>query len=317
MKICGQYRAKFGEGPIWHEHFGVIWLDVAAKKIITYDPDSNKDTVYDALGWIKSLIPTNDGQFIGVYKEGLYYINFKLGIKKPFILPPELTEMHYLNKAKCGPDGQIWVGCSDGFFKKFKESPQTAFSNYPFSNAKLFSINTTGELTTHLSTVASSNGLDWDRNSNKFYHIDSSKHSIFQYELTKDSKIKFEKVIYTFKIEEGFPNGMAIDQDGNIYVALFKGGLIAKRSNEPTKIVCIHPETMKIIKEFIIPISHVTSCTIGGKDMNILYITTAYEPLQELRIKEEPYAGYLLQIPIDSIGVRNYEFQTIISEPIN
>ena len=313
MKICGKYRAKFADGPIWHQAYGVIWLDIANKKIITFNPETEKEDVYDAMGWIQSIIPTTDGQFIGVYKDGLYLINYKLGLKKPFVLPPDLSEIHFLNDSKCGPDGRLWVGSSDGFFKKFKETPQTAFSNYPFENAKLISIDAEGKIQTHLSKVATSNGLEWDRKTNKFYHIDSSKHAIFQYELAESGQLLFEKAVYTFKMDEGYPAGMTIDSEGNLYVTLFKSGLMAKTSKEQTRVVCINPQEQQIKEEFIIPVSHVTSCTIGGKNLDHLYVTTAYEALPEARVKEEPLAGYLLQFPIKTTGVLPYEFMLVSS----
>ena len=308
MKICGKYRAKFANGPIWHKAFGVIWLDIASKKIITFNPETEKEDVYDAMGWIKAIIPTKDGQFIGVYKDGLYFINFKLGIKKPFVLPPNLTAMHFLNNSKCGPDGRLWIGSSDGFFNKFAETPQTANSNYPFEHAKLFTIDAAGHIKTLLSNVASSNGLDWDRKTNKFYHIDSSKYAIFQYELTKNGQLIFEKIVYSFKKDEGFPSGMTIDSEGNLYIALYKSSYMATASKEQTRVVCINPNELQLIGEFSIPISHITSCTIGGNNLDTLFITTAYEPLPEIRVKEEPFAGYLLQIPIRTKGVLPYEF---------
>jgi sugar lactone lactonase YvrE len=308
MEICGTYRARFADSPIWHKAYGVIWLDIANKKIITYNPETEKEDIYDAMGWIKSIIPTKDGQFIGVYKDGLYLINFKLSIKKPFVLPPDLTDLHFLNDSKCGPDGRLWVGTTDGFFKKFKETPQTVYSNYPFENAKLISISTEGEIQTHLSKLAISSGLEWDRKTNKFYHIDSSKHAIFQYVLTEKGQLLFEKIVYSFKMDEGYPDGMTIDSEGNLYVTLFKSSLMAKTSKEQTRVICIDPQEQQIKEEYIIPISHVTSCTIGGKNLETLFITTAYEALPETRIKEEPLAGYLLQIPIKTIGVMPYEF---------
>lgn len=311
MKVCGQYRAKFGEGPIWHESFGVIWLDSSNKKIITYNPETKDEQVYDALGMIKALVPTKNGQFIGVYKEGLYQLNFKTGEKKPFVFPDNLTEIHYLNTAKCGPDGQIWFGSSDGFFKQFKEAPQTAFSTYPFESAKLYSVNSEGHSTVLLERVAVSSGLDWDRKTNKFYHIDSSKQSIFQYRFTQNGQLDFEKTVYSFKAEEGFPNGLTIDGEGNLYVTLFKSGLIAAQGSEPTRLVCLNPSTSEIIQDIHLPLSHVTSCTIGGKNLDTLFITTAYEPLTERRIKDEPLAGYLLEVPINRKGVLAYEFNLL------
>lgn len=309
MEKCGKYRAKFGDGPIWHNHFGLVWLDIPNKKIITYNPETNEEKIYDALGWIKALIPTKDGQFIGVYKEGIYYINFVEGIKKIFVIPPDLTNFHYLNDAKCGPDGKIWFGSSDAFFKKFKESSHTAFSSYPFKNAKLFSVNTDGEIKIERESIALSNGLEWNRTNNKFYHIDSPKHAIFQYELTKDGQLVFEKTVYTFEILEGFPTGMTIDHEGNLWVALFKGVVVAAKSKATTRVVCINPTKSEIIQEIILPVSHVTSCTIGGNNLKTLFITTAYEPLPESQVSKEPLAGYLLQVSIDVQGVEPFVFE--------
>lgn len=308
MNICGNYRAKFADGPIWHKAFGVIWLDVANKKIITFNPETKKEDVYDAMGWIKSIVPTTDGQFIGVYKDGLYLVNFKIGSKKPFVLPPNLSEMHFLNESKCGPDGRIWVGSSDGFFKKFKETPQTANTSYPFENAELISVNAQGEIKPQLSKVAISSGLEWDRKTNKFYHIDSSKNAISQYEFTESGQLSFEKLVYSFKMNEGYPNGMTIDSEGNLYVALYKSSLLARTGKEQTRIVCINPQEQQMKEEYILPVSHITSCTIGGENLDTLFITTAYELLPENRVKEEPLAGYLLQLSIHTTGVLPYEF---------
>lgn len=308
MKKCGQYRARFGKGPIWHEAYGVMWLDIASKRIITYNPATEQETVYDALGWIKAIIPLKDGRFIGIYKDGLYHLNFKQGIKSPFVIQESWNDMYYLSDGKCGPDGQIWVGSSDGFFKSFKESPHTAFSQYPFSNSKLYSIDSFGHVSVQVEGITLSNGLDWDRKTNKFYHIDSSKYSIYQYQLMENNQIQFEKIVYTFEMDEGFPAGMAVDGEGNLWVALFKGGIVASISKKPTRIVCINPSKMQVIKEIVIPSSHITSCTIGGEKMDTLFVTTAYEPLSEEKVKQEQLAGYLLEIKIDSIGVANYEF---------
>ena len=308
MEKCGKYRAKFGKGPIWHNDFGLVWLDIANKKIIAYNPETNEEKIYDALGRIKALIPTEDGQFIGIYKEGIYYVNFVQGIKKTFVIPPDLTNIHYLNDAKCGPDGKIWFGSSDGFFKKFKESSHTAFSSYPFEDAKLFSVSTAGEIKVEKENIALSNGLEWNRTNRKFYHVDSAKYAIFQYELTNDSQLVFEKTVYTFGLLEGFPTSLTIDREGNLWVVLFKGSVVAKKSNAATRVVCINPTKSEIIQEIILPVSHITSCTIGGKNLQTLFITTAYEPLPESQVSKEPLAGYLLQVPIEVQGVEPFVF---------
>lgn len=306
MKTCGHYQAEFAVRPIWHKQFGVIWLDISEQKIITYHPTTEEEHVYDAMGPIEAIVSTEDGQFIGVYKDGLYKINFKMGTKKPFAFPPGLSALHYLNDAKCGPDGYIWVGSSDGFFKKFRETAPTSMSDYPFHSSKLFRISPNGEVQTLLENITLSNGLSWKKETNTFYHIDSAKQSIFQYKYTKEGILEFQRNVYTSEILEGFPGGMTIDAQDNLWIPLFKGGLIAQKSNKPTRIICLNPTTMQILEEIHLPISHVTSCVIGGEGLNTLYITTAKDPLSQGRVIKEPLAGYLLEIPISSVGIEQF-----------
>ena len=306
MKTCGHYQAEFAVGPIWHKQFGVIWLDISAQKIITYQPTTEEENIYDAMGPIEAIVPAEDGQFIGVYKDGLYKVNFKMGTKKPFAFPQGLSTLHYLKDAKCGPDGYIWVGTSDGFFKKFRETAPTAMSDYPFHNSKLFRISPDGQIQTLLENITISNGLAWKKETNTFYHIDSAKQSIFQYQFTDDGILKFQRVVYTSEMLEGYPSGMTIDSQGNLWITFFKGSLIAQKNDKPSRIICINPTTMQILEEIILPVSQVTSCVIGGEDLNMLYITTASDLISQARVTKEPLAGYLLEIPISSVGMEQF-----------
>lgn len=109
--------------------------------------------------------------------------------------------------------------------------------------------------------VYSSNGLTWDTKRNKFYYIDSCKFDIKQYDwdpstgiicmlcvvlnwhlfLTEIFHWKYsienipfiqgnEKIAYDFRINGEFAgytaDGMAIDQDGLLWIGLFKGDSI-------------------------------------------------------------------------------------------
>ena len=73
------------------------------------------------------------------------------------------------------------------------------------------------------------------------------------------------------------PDGMTIDTDGNLWVAMWGGW----------SILCCNPYTGEIIDRINIPVSNVTSCTFGGRDMSTLYITTARAELSEKEKKEQ------------------------------
>ena len=79
-------------------------------------------------------------------------------------------------------------------------------------------------------------------------------------------------------IEEGIPDGMTLDEEGNLWVAQWGGG----------KVCCYAAESGRKIAEVVLPTSNVSSCCFGGRDLDCLYITTATSPGEE-------GSGYLYQ----------------------
>lgn len=308
--VHGQYKALFGEGPIWNERFGLIWLDISQQKIIVFNPKTNDEQVIDAKGWVKSIIPTKDENLIAVYKDGLYSFDLYTKERRFLCAPRGLNSFHYLNDGKCGFDGAIWVGTSDGKFKDFKENSESALLPYLEKNSFLFRIDQQFNIEVIKDQITISNGLDWNRENQRFYYIDSARQAIFEYAIDSNNKLQNEQVIFHLDPKEGFPDGMTIDADGNLWVAIFKSGMIAKNSNNISKILQIHPQTKTVLSEITLPVPHVTSCTIGGEELDTLFITTALEPIPETIRNNYPYAGHLLSVKLPVKGVKPYIFSS-------
>ena len=83
------------------------------------------------------------------------------------------------------------------------------------------------------------------------------------------------------------PDGMTIDEEGNIYVATWNG----------SRIIVINPTTKEILREISMPTSQVTSLTFGGPNLDILYVTTAGKP----KPKPAPAGGLF---KITGLGVK-------------
>lgn len=315
MEKCGQYRAAQGVSPIWKKGYGIIWIDISARKIITYNPTTKQEQVYDALGWLKSIVPLADGRFIGVYKDGLYNLNFKKGVRSPFSLFNNLNDIHYLSNAKSGPDGHLWVSSTDGFYKRFKESPYTTSSQYPFENSKIYSVNSIGSIEKRVENISILSGFDWNRDTNDFYYIDRLKNIILHYECGIDFELKFKKVMYSFSNEEGQPVDMTIDKQGNLWVALTRE--LKTEEHSTSTVVCIDHESLTIIQEVKVPVTYISSILIGGEKLQTLFITTDYEQLSMAKIKQESCAGYLLGVEIEQQGVPAYEFAVDVEGRVN
>jgi sugar lactone lactonase YvrE len=64
-----------------------------------------------------------------------------------------------------------------------------------------------------------------------------------------------------------------------------------------------------IEQSIFVPAEQVTSCTFGGKNLDVLYITTARTGLDEANLAMQPLAGGLFGIQLDVMGVAAYEYQ--------
>jgi sugar lactone lactonase YvrE len=83
----------------------------------------------------------------------------------------------------------------------------------------------------------------------------------------------------------GRPDGATVDEQGFVWNARFGGGCIIR---------CAPGGTVdRIIK---LPVTHPTSCSFGGKDLDCLFITTATQGLDPETLVKEPLAGSLLVI---------------------
>ena len=90
---------------------------------------------------------------------------------------------------------------------------------------------------------------------------------------------------------DGFPDGMTIDEEGMLWVALWDGW----------RVIQINPANGKIINEIRMPVARPTSCVFGGVNLDELYITSASTRMPAEELAKQPLAGGLFRC---SPGVR-------------
>lgn len=87
-----------------------------------------------------------------------------------------------------------------------------------------------------------------------------------------------ERILYKFLETDGTPDGMTIDRDDNLWIAMWGG----------SKVVNIDTKSKTVIQEIFFPCSLITSCCFGGTDYSDLFVTTASINTNN---KTEPFAG--------------------------
>ena len=143
----------------------------------------------------------------------------------------------------------------------------------------LYSWNSVEGLVNREQGVTVSNGMGWSPDNSLFYYIDSPTRevSVYDFDLSTGS-INNKRRFISFTEEDGFPDGMTIDNEGRLWIAFWGG----------SKIMCVNPDSKAIEEVVSFPVSKITSCAFGGEKMDRLFITSAKVQVNE---EDEPMAG--------------------------
>ena len=124
------------------------------------------------------------------------------------------------------------------------------------------------------------------------YYIDTPLRRVDAFDFDPETgAIANCRTVIDLEGEIGIPDGMTIDSEGNLWIALWNGGCV----------ICCDPRTGTVVERVPVPASRVTSCTFGGEDLGDLYITTARIGLTDEELAEQPLAGRLFRT---RVGVR-------------
>lgn len=275
-----------GEGPVWDEENQVLWwVDILSGKLHRYDPQQNKNRSFDIGEHIGAAVLRKNSGLLLALRSGFCFFDPE-SEKKEWITDPESQILdNRFNDGKCDPAGRFWAGTLAYSLKEGAGS--------------LYCIDTNLKVEKKLSGITISNGLAWNSESNRFYFIDTPTGRIdqFQFDLQSGS-ISERSVVSHIEKEAGFPDGMTIDSENKLWVALYGGG----------KVLRIDPVDGSILYEISLPVPKPTSCTFGGKNLDELYITSCREHMTDEEVQKAPLSGSLFKVKLPFNGLPTYRF---------
>ncbi len=273
-EIVTSHLCELGEGPVWDEQQNrILWLDIPAGAIHSFYPATGRHTSLTTGQYTGAVVLKPNGNLVAALQNGFYEIDETSGTLT-FLADPEahLPENRF-NDGKCDPQGRFWAGTM--------HRPETQVSGH------LYTLDTGNNVTWKAGPVGCSNGLAWSADSRTLYYIDSPTRTVVAYDFDPGTgAISGKRVVITIPEGEGFPDGMTIDAEGALWIALWDGW----------KLVRYEPAGGTKTGEIQLPAARVTSCTFGGDDFEDLYITTAKINLSEEELREQPLAGSLFVI---------------------
>jgi len=255
------------EGPVWDEVTQTLYfIDVEAGRIFSYKDEVL--TSWEAGEQIGFAVLREKGGMIAGLKSGLYEVDFPAGGKQLLTDPEADLPGNRFNDGKVDPTGRVLAGTM-ALSSQAGDPPTGA----------LYCLDTDGSVSKKISDVYLANGLAWSADGSIFYFIDTTAQTITQYAYDPGTGAMSDpKVVIRVPDEIGHPDGMTIDEDGNLWIALWGGHAISKWN----------PQTGELLEKHELPVLNVSSCCFGGENMDTLFITTAS---QDTDMQQYPLAG--------------------------
>lgn len=268
-----------GEGPLWSPTEQLLWwVDIRRAKLHRYNPATENSRRYD-LPIRASAIALHHGGFIMVGdREGGLYDPSTEAYERKFVLEHEPSGVR-TNDGGAAPDGSFWFGVMD-------DSESEVCGRY-YRVAPDFSVSQL-----MLPPVMVTNTFRFSPDNKIFYTCDSAEQEIFAHDYDAiTGALTDRRVFATTDDGGGYPDGSAVDSDGYLWNAQW----------DAARVVRYRPDG-QIDRIVDMPVARPTSCAFGGKGLGTLFITTARVGLSEDALEEQPFAGGLFALDVDTPG---------------
>ena len=260
-------HAVLGEGCLWDAgRQRLIWIDTLQRQVHRSDVASGRTESTDV------------GQHVGAVALRRDKPGLALALKDGFgLLMDANVEMIApvcagnpkvrMNDGKPDRAGCFWAGTM-------------AYDSTPGAGT-LYRLDAEQGATAMLEGVTISNGLDWSLDDRLMYYIDTPTRRVDAFQFDADHGLLGERrPIVEIPRAEGAPDGMTLDAEGCLWVALWGGSRVRRYLPDG-----------RLDREVLLPVSRVTCCCFGGPDLATLFITTASSGLTPEQLTAEPHAG--------------------------
>jgi sugar lactone lactonase YvrE len=293
-EVVAAAGAELGERPVWDPSTGcLIWVDINAGELHQLGAVRVGEVPVDAVrvdvgpgaaGVGDSVIaragvpvgaaaPRAGGGYVLAAADGFRLIGADGAAFGPPVRPRGMPDNVRFNDGACDPAGRFWAG--------------TKATDGQAGTGSLYRLDRDGSVTEVFGGVTESNGLGWSPDATVFYYTDSgeaqSRVRAFSFDLLT-GELAGERDLIAFAPGEGMADGLVVDADGCLWIAMWDGGCVRRYSPQG-----------ELIGQYPVPVSRPTCPGFGGPDLDELYVTTAWEGLQADRREAEPLAGCVLR----------------------
>jgi sugar lactone lactonase YvrE len=265
--VGNDLRLELGEGPVWDAAAGVLWwVDSEAGVVFRGTVDGDVVTVVDRreVGEkVGSVAPAVDGGLLVAGERHVQVLD-PSGVVVERIRVIDDAVRSRLNDSVCDPRGRFLVGSIRLDGRSRQET--------------LVSIDSDRSVRVVAEGITVSNGIGFSPDSTTMYYVDSRPGEVlaYDYDLDTGSAAGRRVVIES----DGTPDGLAVDVDGNLWIAFFREAVVR----------CLTPDGV-VVDVIEVPVPHPTCPEFVGPQLDRLVITTALLRMSEHERLASPDSG--------------------------
>lgn len=241
---------EHGEGPVFSPRWlGPRWVDMLVGDILELAGDGS--IARQHVGSVAAMLrPRRDGGFVVAAERGLLLADGD-ALDAPLQALPEVWSDPgvRMNEGGCDPAGNLYLG-------------SMAYDSRA-GGGTLYKFDANHEVSVVDDAVTISNGIEWSPDERLAYYADSDTYRIDVFDWDAASGLTNRRPFVRFD-PPGVPDGLTVDSEGGVWVAVFDGGAVRRYSAAGT------------LEEVIeVPAPKVTAVTFFGADLDRLIITTS------------------------------------------
>ncbi|MHA3979223.1 SMP-30/gluconolactonase/LRE family protein [Halovulum sp. GXIMD14794] len=284
VKVLATGRDFMGENPVWNPADGRIWwLDVLAPALRSWSAQTGETQRFVLPALTGGMALCTSGKVLLAGQDGIQQFDPQTGQGTMLFDPEKHKPDNRFNSASVDLDGNFWVGSMP--------------VDHRTGTGSLYRIGPDMSVQAMLPEVKLPKNAMRSADGAWLYLSDGHTERLSAYPVGADGTLGAPREVMRGRADRGNPNGIALDADGNIWVAMFGGWAVN----------CYSPEG-ELLESVPLPVPTPTALCFGGAQRDRLYVTTTYLRMPAGYSGIAPLAGNLIEI---DIGIRGQEVPTI------
>jgi sugar lactone lactonase YvrE len=272
-----------GEGPIWVERDAALyWVDIKGRKIFRLDSE-HQLTEWTTPLRIGSIAPLSGTGFIAGTDQGIAIIHPDADLYEIILTPEQDRPQNRFNDGKVDRSGRFWAGSMD-------DSQRQA-------SGALYRVDPDRTIVRVDDDYRIANGPAFSPDGRVMYHSDTGRNLTYVFDVGEDGEATNRRVWVRHDPAGGHPDGMTVDCEGCVWIALWGGWCVRRYSPDG-----------ECLRTISLPVEQPSSCTFGGPNLDLLYVTSARESLSDDQLAMQPSAGGLFMLEAGVRGIAERPF---------